>query len=163
MFEFNTIETELNKVLNRPKFSKLNKIDFRLYVDGDFHTVQDLKNWMELMRKNPKLNSYGYSKSLNHFFLLHENGFKFPKNYVLNLSSGGIYGSLNQFLQPLYFVRGEFKAVNLKGGTFKEYRKQNKDKKVFVCPLKCGECTSIGHACGNLSTFKDYEIVIAQH
>ena len=163
MFKFDTIENELIKVINKPKFSKLNKIDFRLYVDGDFHTVKNLTDWMELLRKLPKLNSYGYSKSLNHFFLLHENGFKFPKNYVLNLSSGGIYESLNQFLQPLPFVRGEFKAVNLKGGTWSDYRKQNKGQKIFVCPLKCGECTSLGHACGNLSTFKDYEIVIEQH
>ena len=163
MFDFNIIETELNKVLQRPKFSKLNKIDFRLYVDGDFNTIQDLKNWMELMRKNPKLNSYGYSKSLNHFFMLHENGYKFPSNYVLNLSTGGIYDSLFQFLEPLPFVRGVFKAVDLKGGTFKGYRKQNKNKKIFVCPLKCGECTSIGHACGNLDVFKNYEIVIAKH
>ena len=163
MFEFDTIETELNKVLSRPKFSKLNKIDFRLYVDGDFNTVQDVKNWMELLRKLPKINSYGYSKSLNHFFMLHENGYKFPSNYVLNLSTGGIYDSLFQFLQPLPFVRGVFKAVDLKGGTFKGYRKQNKNKKIFVCPLKCGECTSIGHACGNNTVFKDYEIVIQTH
>jgi len=163
MFEFNTIENELIKVINKPKFAKLDKIDFRLYVDGDFHTVENLTDWMELMRKNPKLNSYGYSKSLNHFFMLHENGFKFPSNYVLNLSSGGIYESLNQFLQPLPFVRGEFKAVNLNGGTWAGYRKQNKGKKIFVCPLKCGSCTSLGHACGNLSTFKNYDIVIQQH
>tara|TARA_R110002096_G_scaffold416485_2_gene619011 strand:- start:846 stop:1709 length:864 start_codon:yes stop_codon:yes gene_type:complete len=163
MFEFDTIEAELIKITSRPKFAKLDKIDFRLYVDGDFHTVENLVDWMELMRKMPKINSYGYSKSLNHFFTLHESGFKFPVNYVLNLSSGGIYESLNQFLQPLPFVRGEFKAVNLNGGTWSDYRKQNKNKKIFVCPLKCGECTSIGHACGNLSTFKNYDIVIAQH
>ena len=163
MFDFDIIENELNKTLSRSKFSKLNKIDFRLYVDGDFNTVQDVKNWMGLIRKNPKLNSYGYSKSLNHFFMLHENGYKFPKNYVLNLSTGGIYDSLFQFLEPLPFVRGVFKAVDLKNGTFKDYRKQNKNKKIFVCPLKCGECTSIGHACGNLDVFKNYEIVIQTH
>ena len=52
MFNFDIIKNELNKITNKTKFKNLDKIDFRLYVDGDFSTIQDLKNWMELIKDN---------------------------------------------------------------------------------------------------------------
>ena len=159
MHDFKTIETEFIKELSREKFKNLDKIDFRLYVDGDFSNITDLKNWMQLLENNPVINAYGYSKSLNLFLQLHDDDFKFPSNYVLNLSNGGKFDSLRTILKDLYFVRGNFTAIN---GDKKTIRKQFENK-VFICPGKCGTCTNVGHACGNLSTFNNIEIVIPVH
>ena len=159
MSNFNIIETELSKILSRPTFRRADKIDFRLYVDGYFSNITDLKNWFELLENNPQINAYGYSKSLNLFLQLHDEGFKFPSNYVLNLSNGGKFDSLRPILKNLYFVRGNFTAVK---GTKKDIRKQFKNK-VFICHGKCGTWTNIGHACGNLSKFNNIEIVIPVH
>ena len=159
MHNFKVIEKELKRVLNQRKFKTLNKIDFRLYVDGDFGSEKDLKNWMNLLSNIPKIKAYGYSKSLNLFLKVHDEGFKIPENYALNLSNGGKFDSLRQFMTDLYFVRGNFTAIK---STKKEIRKQFKNK-VFICPGKCGTCTNIGHACGNLDTFKGMEIVIPIH
>ena len=159
MFDFDIIQNEFKKVLNRPKFKKLNKIDFRLYVDGDFSNNTDLINWMELLRENKKVNAYGYSKSLNIFLDVTDKGYKIPSNYVLNLSNGGIYDSLKQFLINKDFVRGNFTAVK---GDIKTIRKQFNNK-VFVCLGDCGSCTKIGHACGNMDVFNKMEIVIPIH
>ena len=160
MSEFDTIKRELDRVLNTSEFKDMKKVDFRLYVDGDFYTETDLVNWMELIRDNPRLITYGYSKSLNLFLKLHDEGYKFPSNYALNLSNGGIYDDLKKFLRGLYFVRGEFTAIKMKEG---ENIRDKFDHKVFVCPSVCGECTSIGHACGNLDKFKDFVIAIPLH
>ena len=159
MFDFDIIKNEFKKVLNRPKFQNLNKIDFRLYVDGDFSNNTDLINWMELLKENKKVNSYGYSKSLNIFLDVTDDGYKIPSNYVLNLSNGGIYDSLKQFLINKDFVRGNFTAVR---GDIKTIRKQFNNK-VFVCLGDCGSCTKIGHACGNMDVFNKMEIVIPIH
>ena len=159
MFNFDIIKNELNKITNKTKFKNLDKIDFRLYVDGDFSTIQDLKNWMELIKDNKKINSYGYSKSLNLFLQLVDTWYNFPGNYALNLSNGGIYDSLKKFLINQHFVRGNFTAVT---GDKKTIRKQFKNK-VFICPGVCGSCTSKGHACGNIDVFKGMEIVIPIH
>ena len=161
MFEFNAIENELIKLIynKRTKLGKLDKIDFRLYVDGDFNTLDNLTDWMNLLKKHSKIKAYGYSKSLNLFLQLSDMEYNFPKNYALNLSNGGIYDSLKPYLMGLHFVRGNFTAIK---STKKDIRKQFKNK-VFVCPSKCGECTSIGHACGNLDKFKNIEIVIPIH
>ena len=128
-------------------------------MDGDFSSITDLKNWMQLLEKTPEINAYGYSKSLNLFLQLHDDDFKFPSNYVLNLSNGGKFDKLRPILKDLYFVRGNFTAVK---GSKKDIRKQFKNK-VFICPGKCGSCTNIGHACGNLSKFNNIEIVIPVH
>ena len=164
MDNFSIIEDELKKIINEPKFNKLDKIDFRLYVDGDFSNYQEIINWMLLIEKLPKISAYGYSKSLNLFLELSDQGFKFPKNYVLNLSNGGKFDVLHKFLKNLHFVRGNFEGLPVKKGTkLSEIKKTYPNKKVFLCPGTCGDCTSIGHACGNLSTFKDYSIVLPIH
>lgn len=159
MSNFDIIESELQKAINTNQFKDSNKIDFRLYVDGDFNNTDHLKNWMQLLKNNKRVNAYGYSKSLNVFRELINTGYKFPTNYVLNLSNGGKFDYLKPILQKESFVRGNFTAVK---GSKKSIRKQFK-KKVFVCPSLCGSCTSIGHACGNNDVFKNLEIVIPIH
>ena len=163
MHNFSIIKNELIKIVNLPKFQKMNKIDFRLYVDGDFKTANEIKNWMRLLKEIPKINAYGYSKSLHFFKRLKENNFKFPKNYVLNLSNGGKFDFLHNELNKYSFVRGNFEALNIKNKTAKEIKKTYPNKKIFICPLLCGSCTKLGHACGNLTVFKDYSILINKH
>ena len=164
MNNFSIIESELKKIINEPKFRDLEKIDFRLYVDGDFANYEQIIRWMSLLHKLPKISAYGYSKSLNLFLDLHDQKFKFPKNYILNLSNGGKFDSLHKFLINLHFVRGNFEGLNVKKGTkLSEIKKTYPNKKVFLCPGDCGDCTSIGHACGNLEIFKNYSIVLPIH
>ena len=165
MNNFDIIKQELNKTLYlkngnfRKQFKDMEKIDFRLYVDGDYNTEKDLVNWMELLKEYPYINSYGYSKSLHLFLKLHDEGYKFPANYVLNLSNGGIYDQLMPILENLYFVRGKFTAVKISKG---ENIRDKFKHKIFICPGLCGKCTSIGHACGN-DKFNGIEIVIPVH
>jgi len=156
---FHIIRNELKRILATPKFKYQKDIDFRLYVDGDFKNITDLQNWLNLIRENPTLKAYGYSKSLHLFTQLNDFRFDFPKNYILNLSNGGKFEMLKPALEKLHFVRGKFTAVR---GTISEIRKQFK-KKIFICPGECGSCTSIGHACGNNTIFKNMEIVIPIH
>ena len=159
MGEFDTIRRELKRVLDTNEFRDMKKVDFRLYVDGDFNTLDNLTDWMNLLKKHNKIKAYGYSKSLNLFLQLSDMKYNFPKNYALNLSNGGIFDSLKPYLMELSFVRGNFTAIN---STKKDIRKQFKNK-VFICPGTCGKCTSIGHACGNLDKFNNMEIVIPIH
>ena len=173
---FNLIKLELNNALYTKKgnlrlnFKKfiyesnnklhLAKIDFRLYVDGDFSSIKDIKNWMKLLKNTPIIKAYGYSKSLNLFLQLHDQNYKFPSNYVLNLSNGGKYDLLIPILEKLYFVRGKFTAVKISNG---ENIREKFNHKIFICPGLCGKCTNKGHACGNLTTFNNMEIVIPVH
>ena len=163
---FDLIKLELNNALYTKKgnfrkaFQDMNKIDFRLYVDGDFSNTADLKNWMKLLKNNPIIKAYGYSKSLNLFLKLHDDGYKFPSNYVLNLSNGGKFDLLIPILEKLYFVRGKFTAVKISKG---ENIREKFNHKIFICPGLCGKCTKIGHACGNLDKFNNMEIVIPVH
>tara|TARA_R100000808_G_scaffold24806_1_gene58446 strand:- start:355 stop:1194 length:840 start_codon:yes stop_codon:yes gene_type:complete len=158
---FNIIEEELKKLIynKNTKLGKLEKIDFRLYVDGDFNNITILKNWMELLKKHNKIKAYGYSKSLNLFLQLLDQKYKFPENYALNLSNGGTFDSLKPFLINQHFVRGNFTAVKASKNNIRSKFKN----KVFICPGLCGSCTNLGHACGNLDKFKNIEIVIPIH
>lgn len=108
----------------------------RLYVDGDFDSLDTLRYWMHFVVRFPQNSFYGYSKSWGFFKTWHqENGGKWPENYLLNLSSGT---SLERTLPPDRFkayvrsmyelkhpetgrpvVRGTFRAL----GVLSEYPK----------------------------------------
>lgn len=140
----------------------------RLYVDGDFANLSILRFWMEACKTRPDLDVYGYSKSWQLFLTLDKQGYQWPSNYLLNVSSGSRYGSKvkNKVLQ-LDCTRGEFVAVPVarkhitskayqdKENTgSKEYRKEVADnlrkaghEKVFACPGACGNCLK-KHGCG---------------
>ena len=149
-----------------------NKI-LRLYVDGDFFDLSTLRFWMRLVRKRPDLDVYGYSKSWQLFLALESEGFEWPSNYMLNLSSGSKYGrALRARMEKLSCVRGEFVAVPVArkwidskayqdkaNAGSKEYRKEVLQRlreahpggKHFACPGNCGNCIPGGkQACGNL-------------
>lgn len=162
-----TIADALDAELNRRKFRSMERVDFRLYVDGDFNDEKTMAFWFDLIAKQPRLAAYGYSKSFELFKAWSESGKAFPNNYVLNLSSGSKYDNdtdMLAYMAKLPITRGKFIALPIVGkfsaanGDYatKEYRdavRSAADKadigKVFVCPGRCGTCTGKGHACGN--------------
>lgn len=155
--------------LDRPKFKALERVDFRLYVDGDFNSEFEVGFWFSVLMQNPKLRAYGYSKSFAEILAYFENGYTAPENYVLNVSSGHKHTSATvEQVKALPITRGDFIAVkisdkNLKPKT-REYREAVKtahNGNGFVCPSKCGECLATGHACGIKSISKP--ILIAVH
>ena len=167
----------LDKQLARPKFKNMDRVTLRLYVDGDFSSLDLLKFWMNAIKARPQLEVYGYSKSLHLFKELSETGYEFPSNYTLNGSGGSVYQDTPtaEAVGKLPFFRGEFIAVPVQKTTLEAWRagamdrEQTKEirsqfnEKVFICPGKCGECTKQGHACGNKNTFNGVKIVIPAH
>lgn len=172
------ITRAIDKELNRPKFRKLDNIDFRLYVDGDFDNMETLSYWMDTIRERPMLKAYGYSKSWE---LFRDYAGEFPANYRLNVSSGSRYDGtkLEASTKQLPVARGRFVALKLdtnrkfsalkgeyrnpeyKAAVRKSAKSAGMDK-VFVCPGQCGTCTSAGHACGS-DRFKGIAIAIGVH
>ena len=166
---FDIIEKELNKILNESRF-KNRRIDFRLYVDGDFKNLSTMKNWFSLLKRYSRLSAYGYSKSLNIFKDYLKQGYKVPSNYVLNASQGGKFDSMFDSFKKYSFYRSTFSAYNFgKKVKATELTKEQRTEirshfpGAFICPGLCGSCTSIGHACGNNTVFNNVPIVIPAH
>ena len=172
-FHPTVIGGEFEKLFDVKKLA--NGFDFRLYVDGDFSSVQDVSFWMELLRVNPTVNAYGYSKSFAEL-LKYDQQSAWPANYTVNLSSGHNADPVTAALfEALPIVRGRFSAVNVgyavtsamhgtkehDANVRKVYAAQT-GKKAFVCPGECGSCTPKGHACGS-KRFQNVDIIIAVH
>lgn len=161
--------------------------DIRLYVDGDFPDVETLRYWMELCLTRSALNVYSYSKSWAEFLALSRDGYEFPRNYTLNLSSGSKHDSaMAAQLRaiPSSPVRGEFLAVkvghhHIHSGAYRDkthpgskaYRAEILSQlreafgpgKYFACPGNCGNCMPRGeHACGS-PKMQDVTIAIGLH
>jgi hypothetical protein len=153
--------------------------DLRLYVDGDFDSLQTMGFWFGLLETRPDVPTYGYSKSWELLLLWDKLGRKFPNNYWLNASSGSRYGSdMLAKIAELSCYRGTFDALPVtykmpvkaeQPQAWQEWaralRNTAKDMgygKVFVCPGKCGSCIPSGHACGS-PRFKNIPIVIGIH
>ena len=156
----------------------------RLFVDGDFNSVETLRFFMDLCKGRKDLNVYGYSKSWRIFLQLNATGYDWPSNYLTNASSGSIYagtGLQNAFLK-LPVVRGSFDAVKVDKRFIdsrayqdktrplsKDYRAtvarilKNAGGRGFACPGNCGNCLPAGrHACGS-KQFKGISIGIGVH
>ena len=146
--------------------------DVRLYVDGDFDSVETVNYWFELIKNRPDLRVYGYSKSWNE--LLQYKGV-YPANYKLNLSSGHAHtDAIKHKITQLLITRGDFTALPVKQENIGKYKtkgyledlrtsaKSAGIDKFFACPGKCGTCTKQGHACGS-DKFSDVPILIGIH
>ena len=156
----------------------------RLYVDGDFYSIDNLRFWMDACKGRKDLQVYGYSKSWRIFLQLNATGYDWPSNYLTNASSGSIYagtGLQNAFLK-LPVVRGSFDAVKVDKRFIdsrayqdktrplsKEYRAtvarilKNAGGRGFACPGNCGNCLPAGrHACGS-KQFTGVKIGIGVH
>jgi hypothetical protein len=146
---------------------------FRLYVDGDFDSLQTLRQWMDLIKTRPDVRVYGYSKSWQLFLELHASGYQWPSNYLLNLSSGSKYNEksgIARAVKELPIVREKFIAVKVSSNWIESRAYQDKTRegsaryrlevaqnakkeygaRVFACPGNCGNCLPNGeHACGS--------------
>lgn len=149
----------------------------RLYIDGDFSSVDDVHFWFALLiHDRSDVRAYGYSKSWREilawcFQCAGGNPERYPQNYVLNISGGSCHDAqLREAVLQLPFSRHVFEAVNIPGGAdiprgvarygSREYHAQTRaaykeqtGQLPFSCPGKCGECrVSAGiHACGDIS------------
>ena len=148
--------------------------DVRLYVDGDFDSLDTMKYWFARLEERQDLRVYGYSKSWKIFIEYRDSGAEFPKNYVLNMSSGSRYeniGPIRAAMKDLPITRGDFVAVNVPNNssdkTVREVAKSMGMKKVFVCPGQCGSCIKAQgknvHACGSADKMKDFNVVLPIH
>jgi hypothetical protein len=104
----------------------------RLYVDGDFDSLETLEFWMHICERYPQMRFYGYSKSWDIFLAWDKkhNG-KWPANYLLNLSNGSFYERLdspkgdpnnpyNKIMDQMLALgcaRGRFVAIRMPKGT----------------------------------------------
>lgn len=169
MAGWNAIRETLD-TFNKPKmYNKAGKVDFRLYVDGDFRNDGDVYFWFTAISERPWLQAYGYSKSFNEILAAKVPA---PKNYLLNVSGGHNHTQKTvNAIKALPITRGEFIAVSV-GQKVKSAdhgtRENNKvlraahGRKAFTCPGKCGACTPGGHACGS-DKFRGVDIIIAVH
>ena len=138
----------------------------RLYVDGDIDSQATLRFWMRVLSRRPDLAVYGYSKSWA-LFLDYEGAW--PTNYLLNISSGSIYGDdVRARMLALPVVRGSFDMVPIDkklAGKYSdpEYKAAMRSQaKGFLCPGRCGTCTKTVHACGS-KRFDGVPILIGIH
>lgn len=179
---FEIIEDSLRWNLSRRIYKReikdLQVVNFRLYNDGDFESLEKMISWFDILNKFPELQSYAYSKSLHLFknFIDVYGAENIPSNFVLNLSSGvhPIYKPLKKVLANYDFVRGEFIGIDLGKKVkptelTKEQKKELRQKamamgfkKAFACGGICQNCTSKGHACG-MKKLKDVAIVTPIH
>lgn len=110
------------------------RVFMRLFVDGDINHEDTIVAWMEAIRRvgidgadiakgEGHIEWYGYTKSWSAFvnvdrFIGAYGGW--PKNYVVNLSSGSVYWKSEKFagvrhaMENLPISRGYFEAVDLK-------------------------------------------------
>jgi hypothetical protein len=166
-FKRDAIEYAYNKIADnhRRKMSSgktTDKLQFRLYVDGDFKNIDDLSFWTRLLKlQTSTVDCYGYSKSWKLFEEYEDSGFySWPVNYRLNLSSGSKYENDSRLfikLSKLPICRGEFVALEIdKSGLAKgfkvfdqkeyhsrvraELRAKYPGKKIVSCGGVCGSC-----------------------
>lgn len=156
----------------------------RLYVDGDFDSVDTFDFWMRLLLGRPDLSAYSYSKSWDVIWeWWHAVGKRWPTfpHYWLNLSSGGKAQKVSrEEMLSLPFCRGEYLALpvdfrrpdrsHLDSRRYqdREYHRAVREAgqriglKVFSCPGECGPCCGGEHACGS-AKFKGVVIANGIH
>jgi len=115
----------------------------RLFVDGDFDSLETLEFWMHTCYRFPELQFYGYSKSWKIFLDYDQkHGGKWPDNYSLNLSNGtiwetlggAIYDQMTDRMMKLKCTRGRFVAVSkvyrrdANGQVMTKYNKRTKQE-----------------------------------
>jgi hypothetical protein len=170
----NALLMRFNKAAIVNELSAINgSFELRLYVDGDFSSVKDVKFWMNTLYALPDIKAYGYSKSfieLLQYDII--NNSVWPTNYILNISSGhNSNAAIVDMVKALPITRGEFVAVSIgrkvksnDHGTIEINKalREHSIGKIFPCPGTCGTCTGKGHACG-MPTLKGITIAIAIH
>lgn len=98
-------------------FKKKGTKILRLFVDGDFRSQACIETWMDAIRplEAHGIMVYGYSKSWPEFLALNDakGSAWWPKNYVMNVSSGSRHDDAMKVRMKAHPVaRGEFIAVD---------------------------------------------------
>lgn len=164
-----------NDYLNKVHRVDAPRVDFRLYVDGDFSSATEFGFWMAALNDRPSLNPYGYSKSFREILSYVENG-GVVNNYILNISSGHNHAAKTLAkVEALPFTRGRFVAVDMPYNVphsmhsdrdhqrkLRETYNNQTGRKAFTCGGKCFDCTPAGHACGS-ANFQGVDIIIGSH
>lgn len=163
------ILADLDSLNARGKFTAEKPLNFRLYVDGDFSSVEIVDFWFDALNSRPWLAAYGYSKSFDEILASTINA---PGNYLLNLSGGHNHTLAKvETMRALDITRGEFIAVNMASKVTSKMHGEREHQsllrkahgsKAFTCPGKCGTCTPAGQACGS-KKFAGIDIIIAVH
>lgn len=154
---------KVNKILISKAFEKV-RGTFRLYVDGDFDSVETLAFWQDHLKARADVFAYGYSKSFKTFLSYYADGGTFADSYLLNVSNGHRFPlAIEKAFSALPCARGRFDVVDsgMSARAFsrlpaKEQRRvalaqcaKAGIEKPFICPGKCGDCMNGSHACGN--------------
>lgn len=156
------ITADLLRIAGKAKYR--DGIDFRLYVDGDFRNISDVRFWFGLLLDNPKIRGYGYSKSFKQIGAYAKKGGTLPTNYKLNISSGHKHTARTvDGIKALDITRGDFIAIPMKHIKPESGRLHTRaqiqleyiattGKKAFICPGQCGNCVKRkginAHFCG---------------
>ena len=155
-------------------------ITLRLYVDGDFESIEQVMFWWELLESRSDISGYGYSKSWDILREAYDRLGYCPDNYKLNLSSGGSkQNTPENHMKALPFVRGSFIAVKIDQSlmiktrfALPEYHaavrqavREETGRAGFSCPGECGGCDIGGkQACGtSKQSFQGVAIAIGIH
>lgn len=76
----NTIDAELKR---------RNVERLRIHDSGDFYNLQYTMNWFSIMRRNPNVQFYAYTKMISMFKMLQQQPSDFPSNFTVIYSYGG--------------------------------------------------------------------------
>lgn len=133
----------INKELSKPLSDVV-----RLHVEGDFFSNDYLTFWLDIIKKNPKIKFYCYTKNFKLFKEFLEGGKKLPKNLYINIS-------LNSEILGNVSLINEIKAIQALTSVnfFIAYNESNKHliedslklfelKRIKHCSGKCILCKS---------------------
>lgn len=148
-------------VVRAALFSLPEGSEFRLYVDGDFCSLESIAFWMRVLAQRPDVRAYGYSKSWDLLREYDRSGGTWASNYVLNLSSGGVSYATREEMEALPITRDAFLVLDrvkvpkgAKGEKDKSAKYRGKDYRArlheetrsvgltryFICGGDCGDC-----------------------
>lgn len=113
---------------------------FRIHGNGEFHSLDNLKFWLDIVKQNKDVKFYTYTKSydLIHEFLLQ--GGKLPTNFILNISM--VEGQQNDIFTKYPLLEQFNKFVIILDKELK------KDKKALLCGNACLKCDKGCHSKG---------------
>jgi len=167
------IKLDFQRIIRMRKYN--NSPIFRLYVDGDFQNISDVRFWFNLLSENSGVRAYGYTKSF-HQVLAYAKNNALPYNYKLNVSAGHKHKKVTvNKIKALSITRGDFVYIpmdhiipaGISGHSRAQIQKEfikTTGKKAFVCPGDCGNCVKVknvkSHFCGSDNKTP---IVIAMH
>lgn len=163
----NSLLIKFNKDTISEAFAEMPDTTLRLYVNGDFDSVETVKFWMDALKARPGVSAYGYSKSWAELLSYNVTD-SWPANYVLNISSGSKWADNEAYKAAMFalpITREAFEGVvidttGIEKGFARydnpEYHNRVREayfaktgRKGFSCPGFCDDCGHGKHICGN--------------